>query len=136
MKFAMQARTRGHARPKGRTMETFIIILTTIVCTVGLTVSIWTIREARKRYPNKSGDGLNDSTALPTQLPEEVEIRLQKLAKRTGRSKNFYARKAIRAYMDYLDDVYLAEQAAQRTEGAEQRTSSLVDVDARLGSAD
>lgn len=117
-------------------MEIFIIILTTIACTLGLTVSIWTILDARKRHPKKSGEAVNDSATLTTQLPEEVEIRLQKLTKRTGRSKNFYARKAVRAYLDNLDDVYLAEQAAQRTEREEKRTSSSANVDARLGSAD
>lgn len=71
-----------------------------------------------------------------TQLPEEIEIRLEKLARRTGRSKNFYARKAIRAYLDDLDDIYLAEQVLQRIERGEESTSSLADVEARLGPAD
>lgn len=34
---------------------------------------------------------------LAIRLPEEIEERLDKLAKRTGRSKTFYAREAILA---------------------------------------
>lgn len=117
-------------------METFIIILTTIACTLGATVAIGTILDTRKRYPKKARDLPNESTMVATRLPEEIEIRLANLAKRTGRSKNFYARKAIRAYLDNLDDLYLAEQVAQRIERGEERTSSLADVEARLGPAD
>lgn len=100
-------------------METFIIILTTIACTLGATVAIWTILDARRRYPKKSRGELNESLMQPTRLAEEIEVRLQNLAKRTGRSKNFCARKAIRAYLDNLDDVYLAEQVAQGIERVE-----------------
>ena len=32
---------------------------------------------------------------LALRLPEEIEIRLEKLAKSTGRTKSFYAREAI-----------------------------------------
>lgn len=73
---------------------------------------------------------------LAIRLPEEIEERLDKLAKRTGRSKTFYAREAILAHLDDLEDLYLAEQVTRRIESGEERTSSLDDVEARLGLAD
>lgn len=73
---------------------------------------------------------------LAIRLPEEIEARLDNLAKRTGRSKAFYAREAILAYLDDLEDLYLAEQVKRRIDGGEERTSSLDEIEARLGLAD
>ena len=47
---------------------------------------------------------------LAIRLPEELEQRLTHLAKVTGRTKTFYARKAIEQHLDDLEDLYLAEQ--------------------------
>ncbi len=47
---------------------------------------------------------------LAIRLPEEIEARLDKLAKRTGRSKTFYAREAILQHLENLEDLYLAGQ--------------------------
>ena len=47
---------------------------------------------------------------LAIRLPEEVERRLEKLAKRTGRTKTYYARQAILEHLDDLEDLYLAER--------------------------
>jgi RHH-type rel operon transcriptional repressor/antitoxin RelB len=76
------------------------------------------------------------ATMLAIRLPEEIEARLDNLAKRTGRSKAFYAREAILAYLDDLEDLYLAEQVKRRIDGGEERTSSLDEIEARLGLAD
>ncbi|CAJ0782334.1 type II toxin-antitoxin system RelB family antitoxin [Ralstonia chuxiongensis] len=47
---------------------------------------------------------------LAIRLPDEVESRLEALAKATGRTKSFYAREAILEHLDDLEDLYLAEQ--------------------------
>ncbi|MFD6099217.1 TraY domain-containing protein [Nocardiopsis flavescens] len=47
---------------------------------------------------------------LALRLPAEIEERLEALAKETGRSKSFYAREAIVAHLDELEEVYLAER--------------------------
>lgn len=73
---------------------------------------------------------------LAIRLPEEIEERLETLAKRTGRSKTFYVREAILAHLEDLEDLYMAEQVARRIESGEESTSSLDDVEARLGLAD
>ena len=46
---------------------------------------------------------------LAVRLDGEVERRLESLANRTGRTKTFYARAAIEAHLDDLEDFYLAE---------------------------
>ncbi len=73
---------------------------------------------------------------LAIRLPEEIEERLEALAKRTGRSKAFYVREAVLAYLEDIEDLYLAEQVVRRIESGEESTSSLDDVEARLGLAD
>ena len=47
---------------------------------------------------------------LAIRLPEDIENRLEALARKTGRSKTFYAREAILEHLDDLEDLYLAEQ--------------------------
>lgn len=61
---------------------------------------------------------------LALRLPPDIEKRLAALAKRTGRSKSFYAREAIVEHIDDLEDLYLAQKALE--EGGE--TVSLEDL--------
>ena len=44
---------------------------------------------------------------LAIRLPEEIEKRLDALAKATGRTKTFYAREAILEHLEDLEDIYL-----------------------------
>jgi RHH-type rel operon transcriptional repressor/antitoxin RelB len=46
---------------------------------------------------------------LAIRLPESIETRLDLLARRTGRTKTFYAREAILAHLEDLEDIYLAD---------------------------
>ena len=47
---------------------------------------------------------------LAIRLDDEIEKRLARLAQKTGRTKTFYARAAILAHLDDLEDFYLAEE--------------------------
>ncbi|MBA3576752.1 MAG: TraY domain-containing protein [Sphingomonas sp.] len=47
---------------------------------------------------------------LAVRLDEDIEGRLERLAAKTGRTKTFYARAAIEAHLDDLEDFYLAEE--------------------------
>ena len=57
---------------------------------------------------------------LAIRLPEEIESRLERLAKATGRTKTYYAREAIVEHLDDLEDVYLAEQTLERIRKGEE----------------
>ncbi|HTG38612.1 type II toxin-antitoxin system RelB family antitoxin [Sphingomonas sp.] len=46
---------------------------------------------------------------LAVRIDVETERRLAALAEKTGRTKTFYAREAILAHLDDLEDFYLAE---------------------------
>jgi RHH-type rel operon transcriptional repressor/antitoxin RelB len=47
---------------------------------------------------------------LAVRLDKDLEERLERLAEKTGRTKTFYARAAIEAHLDDLEDFYLAEE--------------------------
>ena len=47
---------------------------------------------------------------LAIRLPNEIEKRLEKLAKKTGRTKSYYVRQAILEYLEDMEDYYLAEE--------------------------
>jgi len=49
-------------------------------------------------------------TAISLRLPEELAARLDRLSKKTGRSKSFYMLEAIQERMEDLEDWYLAEE--------------------------
>ena len=49
---------------------------------------------------------------LALRLPLDIEKRLDTLAKKTGRTKSFYAREAILRHIEDLEDYHLATQAA------------------------
>ena len=73
---------------------------------------------------------------LALRLPPEIEARLDELAKRTGRSKSFYAREAILEHLDDLEDIYIAEQRLEEYRRGEGSTVSLADVMAKYGMED
>jgi RHH-type transcriptional regulator, rel operon repressor / antitoxin RelB len=45
---------------------------------------------------------------LAIRLDPEIESRLERLAKKTGRTKTYYAREAILEHLEDLEDIYLA----------------------------
>ena len=51
---------------------------------------------------------------LALRLPPEIEKRLDALAKKTGRTKSFYAREAILRHIEDLEDYHLARRRLSR----------------------
>jgi RHH-type transcriptional regulator, rel operon repressor / antitoxin RelB len=72
---------------------------------------------------------------LALRLPIEIEMRLDALAKSTGRTKTFYAREAILEYLDDLEDAYLAQSRLEDIRAGRSSTVSLDEVERRLGLA-
>ena len=65
---------------------------------------------------------------LAIRLPEDVERRLEALAKRTGRTKSFYARQAILEHLGDLEDVYLAEKRLESLRAGRRSSVPLSEV--------
>jgi RHH-type rel operon transcriptional repressor/antitoxin RelB len=51
---------------------------------------------------------------LALRLPPKIEKRLDALAKKTGRTKSFYAREAILRHIEELEDYHLARRRLER----------------------
>jgi RHH-type transcriptional regulator, rel operon repressor / antitoxin RelB len=73
---------------------------------------------------------------LAIRLPEDVETRLACLARDTGRTKTFYAREAIIAHIEDLEDLYLAEKRLIEHRAGRSKSYSLDEVERSLGLAD
>lgn len=65
---------------------------------------------------------------LAIRLPQEIEERLDQLAERTGRTKTYFAREAILAYLDDLEDVHLAEKTLKDIRAGRSKTLPLESV--------
>ncbi len=65
---------------------------------------------------------------MALRLPPEIEERLDALAKKTGRTKSFYAREAIQRHIEDLEDYHLATRRLERG----GPTVSLDDLEAEI----
>jgi len=69
-------------------------------------------------------------------LPDDIQTRLDVLAKRTGRTKSFYVREAIDRYLEDMEDVYMADTVLQRIRDGKEKVYTQDEVGKRLGLAD
>jgi RHH-type transcriptional regulator, rel operon repressor / antitoxin RelB len=72
---------------------------------------------------------LNMFNMLGIRLEPELEEKLDSLAKETGRSKSYYAREAIRQYLEDREDYLKGIAALERREP----TITLEELERRLG---
>jgi len=73
---------------------------------------------------------------LAIRLPATIEKRLERLAKRTGRTKTYYAREAILQHLEDLEDIYLAEKRLADIRSGRTETIPLEEVVRRYGLED
>ncbi len=62
---------------------------------------------------------------LSIRLDAELDERLERLAKATGRTKSFYIKQAIEDHLDDLEDLYLARRVVERIESGKERVVPL-----------
>jgi RHH-type transcriptional regulator, rel operon repressor / antitoxin RelB len=75
-------------------------------------------------------------SSISIRLNDELAARLDKLSKRTGRTKSFYIVKAIEGHLQDLEDIYVAEQRLIEVRAGRSRTYTLDEVERELGVAD
>ena len=69
---------------------------------------------------------------LALRLPPDIEKRLDDLAKRTGRTKSYYARQAILAHLEDMEDIALAEERLKSDDGVRIALEDVMrEIDAR-----
>jgi len=62
---------------------------------------------------------------ITVRLPREVEERIDRLARLTGRTKSYYLRELILKGLDDLEDYYLAADVLEKIRKGEEPTYSL-----------
>ncbi len=73
---------------------------------------------------------------LAIRLPADIEKRLAALAKKTGRTKTFYAREAILEHLEYIEDTYLGEKRLEAFEKNKEQAIPLETLLKRYGVED
>ncbi len=70
---------------------------------------------------------------LAIRLSDDIETRLESLAKQTGRTKTFYAREAILTHLEDLEDYYLSAEIVAKIRCGDELVYSSEDVRKTLG---
>jgi RHH-type transcriptional regulator, rel operon repressor / antitoxin RelB len=71
--------------------------------------------------------------ATSVRLTEEIEARLDALAKKPGRTKAFYIREAILNQIEDMEDYYLAARVSERVRKGQEKTYSSKEMRRMLG---
>ena len=66
-------------------------------------------------------------------IPEDLDTRLNTLARRTGRSKNSFVREALLHQLDDIEDYYLGMETLERIRKGEERVYSSAEARRELG---
>jgi RHH-type transcriptional regulator, rel operon repressor / antitoxin RelB len=69
---------------------------------------------------------------LAIRIPSDIENRLALLAEKTGRTKTFYARKAITEFVEDMEDIYLALERLENP----GKTWTMEEIEAEIGLED
>lgn len=70
---------------------------------------------------------------LAIRLSDDIESRLDSLAKQTGRTKTFYAREAILTHLEDLEDYYLSAETIAKIRSGDEKIHSSASVRESLG---
>ena len=70
---------------------------------------------------------------LTVRLPNDIEDRLNTLAKTTNRPKSFYVREALERSLEEIEDIYLAEARLEKIRAGKTTTVPLEEVMKRHG---
>ncbi|MGI6252554.1 MAG: type II toxin-antitoxin system RelB family antitoxin [Aminivibrio sp.] len=67
------------------------------------------------------------------QIPEDLDNRLNALARRTGRSKSSFVREALMRQLDDIEDYYFGMETLERIRKGEERVYSSDEARRELG---
>lgn len=68
-------------------------------------------------------------TQMNVRIDEELDSRLDSLAKRTGRTKSFYAVEAIKEFLEDQEDYFLAKDSLAEFRSSGEAEIEMEDVD-------
>jgi len=68
-------------------------------------------------------------TQMNVRIDDELDSRLDALAKRTGRTKSFYVVEAIKEFLEDQEDYFLAKDSIAEFRGSGEAAIDMEDVD-------
>lgn len=66
-------------------------------------------------------------------LDDELDARLERIARLTGRTKSFYVKQALEDQIQDLEDLYLARRVSKRVADGRERVIPLEELERELG---
>ena len=66
-------------------------------------------------------------------LDKKLDLRLDRLARKTGRTKSFYIKQAIAHQLQDLEDLHLAREVSRRIASGKERLISGIEVEHAVG---
>jgi RHH-type rel operon transcriptional repressor/antitoxin RelB len=75
-------------------------------------------------------------SVITARIDEQLESRLEKLAKSADRKKSYFVRKALEMSIEDLEDIYEAEAVVLKIREGSEKTYSLDEVKQELDFAD
>lgn len=66
-------------------------------------------------------------------LNDDLDARLERIARLTGRTKSFYVKQALEDQIQDLEDLYLARRVAKRVADGRERVIPLEELERELG---
>ena len=76
------------------------------------------------------------SQPLSIRLDPQLDARLERLARKTGRTKSFYIKQAVEDHLEDLEDLYLAQRIVARVESAKEGVVTLKELERELAVGD
>lgn len=75
-------------------------------------------------------------SVMTVRLPEELNLRLSRLAKVTKRTKSYFIREALERLIEDLEDVYFAETEYEEFLKSKEQAVPIEEMEKKLGLAD
>ena len=69
-------------------------------------------------------------------LPDDLDLRLSRLAKATKRTKSYFIREALERMIEDMEDAYLAETEYEEFLKSGEQAISIEEMEKKLGLAD
>jgi len=66
-------------------------------------------------------------------LDDDLDARLERIARLTGRSKSFYVKQALEDQIQDLEDLYLARRVSKRVSDGREHVIPLEELERELG---
>ncbi len=73
---------------------------------------------------------------IAIRMPKDIEERLDRLAKKTGRTKTYYVKEAVLEHLDELEEAYSAKKVFEDVKSGKEETVGIDEIIEKYGMED